>query len=101
MIKITDVIYKRNFYDKICRGIVGAGLLYIYTKSIVNIDNYRDSRKSEYKIMQIAGQDVLMYKKNEQIVKIDKNWFISNTNNLDKTIFVKSIDDAIKNIDLK
>lgn len=98
---MADVIYKRSFYDKMCRGVVGVGLLYAYTKGVIAIDNIRDNNKSEYKIVELAGNDMLMYKGNNNMVKIQKDWFNPNNADTNSTFSIKSIDNVVNSFSLK
>ncbi len=95
---MSDVIYKRSFYDKICRGIVGVGLLYAYTKGVVAIDDFKDNRKSDYSIIELAGNDMLMYKANNEMIKIDNNWFIPDNENTNKTFSIETLDSVVNNV---
>lgn len=78
---MVDVVYKRSFYDKICRGVVGIGMLYLYTKGVTAIDDFMENKKSDYSIINIRGNDMLMYKPNNNFIEINQDWFNQNLNN--------------------
>jgi hypothetical protein len=92
---MTDVIYKRSFYDKACRAIVGIGLLYSYTKGVVAVNNFKSDKVTDYRLLNISGNEVLMYKKNNEMIKIDREWF---TNNENKTFSVQTLDSIIRDV---
>lgn len=95
---MADVVYKRSFYDKLCRTVVGFGLLYAYTKGVVNFENFKRERNSDYRLQNISGNEFLMYKSTGQLIRIDQEWFSSNTN---KTFSVESLDSILQNISRK
>jgi hypothetical protein len=90
---MVDVVYKRSFYDTLCRGAVSLGLLYAAFQGGVSWKQYRIS-KMDYSIVEVQSKEWLVDNEDRTMIPITDEIF-GQTTHSENTNKVTTIDRVI------
>jgi len=71
---MADVVYKKSFYDRLCRTVVGLGLMYGCFYGGKSWVEYKQSRMP-YQIMKIKDRFMLVDNGSDKMIEVKKGLF--------------------------